>query len=203
MNGKDYECTDFVIDLETEGLAPNAFTPIIQMSVVGFNRYKPFEDQLVLFDKVIKDTIGTFGDLRTVHEFWLEHHPDYYRYLKDYHNKLNIEDALLLLEDFFNATAKDKDFKVWGNGAIFDLGLLNAKYANTDRAPPYSYKNEMCFRTIKAVTANSDKDFERAKKFTNAFASKLPEETNWFPHNSLWDSMCEAKQLHIMLQRGI
>lgn len=39
--------------------------------------------------------------------------------------------------------------KVWGNGALFDIAIINHLLAQYDRTPPWRYADEMCYRTIK------------------------------------------------------
>lgn len=38
---------------------------------------------------------------------------------------------------------------LWGHGAKFDLGILEAAYRKLNLSIPWKYKEEMCFRTVK------------------------------------------------------
>ena len=40
---------------------------------------------------------------------------------------------------------------VWGNGAVFDLGLLAAAYHALHLEVPWKFRNERCYRTVAAL----------------------------------------------------
>lgn len=45
----------------------------------------------------------------------------------------------------------EKNHRVWGNGATFDNVILSNAYSAIKMGRPWSYKNDRCYRTIKAL----------------------------------------------------
>ena len=45
--------------------------------------------------------------------------------------------------------ARGLSFRVWGNSAAFDLGLLGCAYKALGELTPWSHKQEACYRTLK------------------------------------------------------
>jgi len=43
------------------------------------------------------------------------------------------------------------DVKIWGNGATFDNVILTSAYRHAGLERPWSYKNDRCYRTVKAL----------------------------------------------------
>lgn len=63
--------------------------------------------------------------------------------------------AIVLLEfrDFLTANTPaiaNIDMRVWGNGADFDLALIQQAYESLDLPRPWKYNAGRCFRTLKA-----------------------------------------------------
>lgn len=42
------------------------------------------------------------------------------------------------------------DVRIWGNGAGFDNVILENAYRKNNKTPPWVYRNNRCFRTLKA-----------------------------------------------------
>lgn len=68
--------------------------------------------------------------------------------------------------------------QVWGNGAAMDNVLLDATYRKLGLPKPWSYKGDMCYRTIKNITRDKVQDIE-------------PE----IAHHALYDAVAQAKTL--------
>lgn len=49
---------------------------------------------------------------------------------------------------------------IWGNGAAFDNVILANAYKRLGLVMPWSYKNDMCFRTMRALHPRVEVDFE-------------------------------------------
>jgi len=54
--------------------------------------------------------------------------------------------------------------KIWGNGAGFDQPLLRAVYEAFGIKPAWHYRDELCFRTLKALCPNVPPPIENALK---------------------------------------
>lgn len=60
---------------------------------------------------------------------------------------------LSALQDFavWLGTLAGKDAQVWGNGATFDNVILGNAYRLAQLYRPWSYRGDMCYRTLKAL----------------------------------------------------
>ena len=68
-----------------------------------------------------------------------------------------VEEALISFIDFYNLTGKTPN--IWGNGVGFDNIILRNAYTKTGIPCPWSYKQDMDYRTLKIM--NSDIEIER------------------------------------------
>lgn len=59
----------------------------------------------------------------------------------------HIEDALFGFSQWFG----DSSQPVWGNGATFDNVILRNAYAKLMLPAPWSYRDDRCYRTVKAL----------------------------------------------------
>jgi hypothetical protein len=64
---------------------------------------------------------------------------------------------------------------VWGNSAAFDNEILKAYYEKLSLPVPWTYREDMCFRTIK-----------------NIYPDCKPEIDNGLPHHALYDARYQA-----------
>jgi exodeoxyribonuclease VIII len=72
----------------------------------------------------------------------------------------------------------------WGNGASFDLAILNDAYAEAASLSPWKFWNERCLRTLK----------------NEVFDVEYPE-FQGTPHNALDDAKHQARMVAALLQR--
>lgn len=78
----------------------------------------------------------------------------------------------------------DENAKPWGNGASFDVAILNDAYAEAGRMSPWKFWNERCLRTIKnVVPAVHYPQFEGV------------------PHNALDDAKHQARMVAAILKK--
>jgi DNA polymerase III epsilon subunit-like protein len=47
--------------------------------------------------------------------------------------------------------ADDEEFLIWGNGAAFDVPILEAAYVRVAQSIPWDYRNVRCFRTLRGL----------------------------------------------------
>lgn len=95
--------------------------------------------------------------------------------------------ALNDLRKFIGEPLVAKNTKVWGNGAVFDIAILNDAYAYVmDELPPWEFWNIKCFRTIK------DSEFGR----------KVAKPANMLAHNALADALAQAEHLQLIWAVG-
>lgn len=102
-------------------------------------------------------------------------------------NAVTLVEALNDLRKFIGEPLVAKNTKVWGNGALFDLGILNDAYTYVMNEPtPWEFWNIKCFRTIK----------------DSAFGRKVAKPENALAHNALADAMAQAEHLQMIWAAG-
>lgn len=89
------------------------------------------------------------------------------------------DSAVIQLNAFVRSV--EKPF-VWGNGASFDISLLEALMDKVNRAYPWAYTRIRCLRTLKAVVPFDYKD--------------MP--TNDLPHDCLADAIYQAQMVQLI-----
>ena len=72
---------------------------------------------------------------------------------------------------------------VWGNGAAFDLPILNAVYERCGVTPAWPRFSDRCYRTLK-----------------NLYKDITPEPFEGVKHNALADALYQAKHCHKILR---
>lgn len=75
------------------------------------------------------------------------------------------------------------DLGVWGNGSVFDNVILKSAYARSGIDLPWSYREDRCYRTVRAL--NPDVKFKQAGVY----------------HSALDDALGQARHLIKMLNR--
>lgn len=90
-----------------------------------------------------------------------------------------LADALEELDFFL-----PKDVKVWGNGSIFDIAILEDAYRQLDIEIPWKFWNVLDMRTVKAVYEAGRGGFSRA--------------CGGNKHNALDDAVHQAESVCIM-----
>lgn len=95
-----------------------------------------------------------------------------------------------VLDDFSAWIAehcRHEDVRPWGNGASFDLTIINSAYKRAGRRAPWHFTNERCFRTLR-----------------NQYPSVVydPNEKGEGAHNALEDARFQAKHLFKIKNRN-
>ena len=80
-------------------------------------------------------------------------------------------------------TIEKQNRLIWGNGASFDVPLLDAAYASVGLTPPYDYWGNMCYRTMK-----------------NLYRDVVPPKREGTHHNALDDARYQAQHLIAILK---
>ena len=79
-------------------------------------------------------------------------------------------------------TIEKQNRLIWGNGASFDVPLLEAAYEAVGLTPPWNYWGSMCFRTMK-----------------NLYRDVVPPPREGTHHNALDDAKHQAQHLILIL----
>lgn len=83
----------------------------------------------------------------------------------------------------------DKEYKVWGNGAMFDNVIILDMYKAYGIGRPWSYKNDRCYRTVLAEHTSRNPRFTNVKYGT--------------AHNALDDAISQAFTLQKIWLGGV
>lgn len=140
--------TDVMIDLETMGTRTDA--PIIAIGAVGIDLEamevtdRTFYTQISLSSAVKS---GAKIDPSTV--LWWLRQSDAAR--AAFHDNDKAPGLLAALTDFTTWFMQWGDVPTWGNGATFDNVLLAEAFKGFGMKTPWSYRNDRCFRTLRAL----------------------------------------------------
>jgi len=162
-----------MIDLETMGTTPNS--AIVSIGAVIFDPR---------FNKVTKETFYKRLAWKTqgrylcpdTKKWWSQQSPETKKGLR---GKVQLEDALEALSDFL-----PQDCKVWGNGAGFDIVMLEDAYRECLIDIPWKFWNVLDCRTVKAI-------FESKR-------GGLNDNFTGVAHNALDDAIHQAKWVTMM-----
>jgi hypothetical protein len=93
-----------------------------------------------------------------------------------------LSDISIALKRFADFVYQFEHPRLWGNSAAFDLGLLSAAYEIMGQHTPWSYWQEMCYRTFKSV-------------YRTIPVPKLAT----IPHKAIDDAVAQAAHLALIL----
>jgi DNA polymerase III epsilon subunit-like protein len=168
--------TDVMIDLETASTEPTA--AILAIGAVQFDRSSR---------KIVREFYTTVDPASSINEhglhvcgstflWWLEQHDSARKALYDAARMPTLGVALFEL----TFALKGSGYRVWGNPSAFDLTILRNAFKAAGMVPPWSWKLERCYRTVRK---ERDPDGELF----------VPPE---IPHHALHDARAQA--LHLM-----
>ena len=174
-----------MLDLETMGTRPSA--PILQIGLVAWNS-KTGEQEDARFDMLLSSACdhGATIEPRTVLWWVGAAGKEAQVAILQAQTKASSTGAVLDAVDRFVAqynNAHDEVF-VWGNGAMLDNTLLEETYRRAGREPPWGFRSNMCYRTIKNC-------------FPNIKAPPAP--TDAVYHDALHDARYQMEHLKLLL----
>ena len=136
---------EVMLDLETMGNAPAG--AIVSIGAVAFDDKKvhsSFYSRVNLEYSVKK---GMTIDPSTV-LWWLQQDKLIQEDLQNTSGQVNLNQALASFSAFCKQV---KVSGIWGNGVNFDNTILRSAYNLCDLTPPWHYRQDRCFRTVKAL----------------------------------------------------
>jgi len=146
---------DFVIDLETMDTEPTA--AIVAIGAVAVD----FDEGIVLgntfYRRVrLESSVAAGGTIGADTVLWWLNQDAAAReeLTRDQDLAVTIRQALNYLSEWMGSFCRQKDARVWGNGASFDNVILRHAYACDGSAPPWDWWNDRCFRTLKNMHPN-------------------------------------------------
>lgn len=173
---------DVMIDIETLGTTPGS--TILSIGAVWFGPEGLGLSIYGVLDRRDSLDHGFTVDRETV-VWWEQQAPevsDLLRTAYDPSKTVSVEWALGLLGSFVHGAER-----LWSRGSDFDLVLLAAAYRKLRLRVPWSYRQAMCFRTLRLVSADP--------------GIVMPESDR--AHNALDDAKHQARQaVAILNARG-
>lgn len=144
-----------MIDLETMGT--DHFSAILSIGAVHFD---PNSDVIhtkfeINVDLLSATRAGLRMDAEAVN-FWLNPERAAARDAWFAKDKFDLDTALHGFTLWLNDMGPAEDRRIWGNGANFDAPLLGDAYKALGMELPWSFYQELCFRTIKNLPGAKD-----------------------------------------------
>lgn len=196
------EKTHLMIDIETLAPTPNA--AILSIGAIFFN---PFEqedlegirtscayDERRYFDSHISmsSCISLKMDIaQSTIDWWADQSDEAREKTFDNPKQVHIKTALNQLAQFIKTWCGDKMPYVWGNGASFDIVILENAYRDLGLPIPWDFRGHMCYRTMKSII----KDIH-PNKFNEI---KNTQYDGLIDHCALDDAIYQVLQLQKML----
>jgi hypothetical protein len=139
-----------MVDLETLGTKP--FVPILSIGACAMRLDTDDEIVDLFFQPINLQSCLDFGlrpDAATI-EWWMNDPsimPEARAAAFGSEGRVPLPTAL----DNFTDWLQSRPLQLWGNSARFDLGILEAAYKACSKEPPWSFRDERCYRTIKCL----------------------------------------------------
>ena len=172
--------TNLMLDLETMGTGTNAAIISIGAVYLDLENNKLGKEFYTNVDLKSSVESGGVMDPDTV-MWWLGQSEEARNNLINIDKKNpSIEQALL---DFTSFIENRETIKIWGNGSDFDNVILAGAYFRCGIVRPWSFRNNRCYRTLKALHPEVS--------YTKPITS----------HNALEDAKAQAQVLLQILKR--
>ena len=143
-----------MLDFETLGITDK---PVLaSLGAVVFNNEGIQAEMIIKIDvedcqaKGLEISASTFL-------WWLEQSDAARQEMVDNWNRVPLKDAMLELRKFF---IENNCREVYGNGALSDIIWANNAFAAVKVSPPWTFRQERCFRTLKEVLPQVEIDFQ-------------------------------------------
>lgn len=166
-----------MIDLETLDTAPSAV--VLAIGACRFDDNGTGKTFYAVLDAQPQLAAGRTVSASTIN-WWLQQSDDARLAIANA-PKRHPRHALVAFSEWLKAEATEG---VWGNGAGFDITILERLYASFDLLPPWDYTAPRCYRTLKALHRNTP----------------VPMRTGVY-HNALDDAVYQAYCASIYLRR--
>jgi len=162
MKVTDPNTVHVMIDLET--LSTRANATILSIGATKFTIGEGIIDKFYCnIDAKSCKTAGLHVDKSTI-EWWMQQSPAARDALLT--DQLPLTDAL---QSFTDWVGKDKVMP-WGNGASFDISIMESAYQAVGLAYPWRYSNIMCYRTVMNLMGLSNAKIRASENDTHHHA---------------------------------
>lgn len=176
-----------MIDLETLDTGPRAV--IVSIGVAAFDKSGTTGATLrCVLNRKQQKKLGRTESASTL-DWWSKQSAEARAVFKEKQEKLA---AFFVSMRLFLDDNCPGDRKVWGNGADFDMVLLNTLYADCGVQPPWKFYNHRCFRTLKSILPA---DYAKASAAADKKLGKIVR------HDALGDAIWQAEVAARLLKR--
>lgn len=152
---------DVMIDIETLGTVPGSVILSIGASAVAPDYEAACERKISIASalhaglKIDEDTLA----------WWRKQ--DVRAWNASTNGQEDIDNALAAFWRWFDEQRKWGDvLRVWGDGAIFDMGLIEAAYRVVGGKPPWKYGEVHCYRTLRQLMNSPKPKLSDGEKHT-------------------------------------
>lgn len=169
-----------MVDIETLSVRP--YASILSIGAVAFNVEDGVIDTFYINvdAKSCKD-VGLHVSKDTV-EWWSRQSLEARKVLTI--DPQPIGEALDKFAEWYGTDRKNT--VIWGNGAAFDISILESAYWNTERTIPWTPWKVQCYRTVLNLVGVSNAKIRKAESDTH--------------HNALDDAMSQTRTLLTILR---
>lgn len=175
--------TDVMLDLETMGTSTDS--AIIAVGAVGFNtKALEFSGDVFYLQVNLKSSVdaGLVIDPATV-LWWLKQSDEARGAFRENDQALGLKEVLSRFQEWWVKSIGEA--RLWGNGAAFDNVLLAGAFKRCGLVMPWSYKDDRCYRTLRALYPHV----------------QPPDNTaGYTPHNAMSDAVYQSKHLLSILR---
>ena len=167
-----------MVDIETVDTATTA--SIVSIGAVSFDKdgqYKQFYQTVDWWG-----AIGKYGRTKadSTMKWWSEQSEEARKALQG-----PGEDLRVAMAGFSNFVQSEGAAHVWGFGSTFDNVILRSSFVAVDIRCPWSFRGDMCFRTLREVVPTLGLLDHVTRQGTH--------------HNALDDAMYQARQASVLL----
>lgn len=145
-----------MIDLETLGKTPDSV--ILSIGAVAFEMDGSTGPEIELFPLVDQQLTNRKIEWDTI-VWWMKQEEKARTSITDAVREDSLHNCLLTLDTFCKEHLDEK-FKVWANGAAFDIAMLNHSFDQYKMPTPWSYKNQMDTRTMVYMSKISTRKYD-------------------------------------------
>jgi hypothetical protein len=142
--------TDLMFDLETLGTTADAAILSIGIAALDHTDHiHTLEIHLELDEQLTPGRTARRVDANTL--FWWMTQDDVARSNQTNARRTAVASALTQIDEWLKNAGINDMTRAWGNGADFDLAMLNHLYKQYSMNTPWLFWNHRCFRTVKAM----------------------------------------------------
>lgn len=157
-----------VLDLETLGKVPYVAILSIGACALRLDNDAPITD--MFYQPTTLEScfaVGLKADASTI-QWWMTNENVTQEAREMAFGASNNALPLPMVLDAFTDWLQSRPLQLWGNSARFDLGILEAAYLACGKEPPWDFRLERCYRTIKNLPAAREVEFVRVGTYHNA-----------------------------------